>query len=162
MEKAKKTAFPKPPTHFGNTTHPPHPLGGVWQSLKAGLGVWAVRDSVCCIRKLPNGYIQWWRAHVVSMQRYPRGTYTKNTELRVDVVMTTRVLFVEGYGEPATRRYHLWHILVKQNHCPASGCVKLCNMNAVIGFQRECWLTSESCPTKYIGLLLRTAKPTIT
>ena len=161
MEKAKKTAFPKPPTHFGNTTHPPHPIGGIWQSLKADLGVWAVSDSVCCIRKLPIGYTQWWRAHVVSMQRYPRGTYTNNTELRVDVVMTTRVLFVEGY-EPATRRYHLWHNLVKQNYCPASGCVMLCNMNAVIGFQRECWLTAESCPTKYIGLLLRTAKPTIT
>ena len=141
--------------------HPPHPLGGVWQSLKAGLGVWAVSDSVCCIRKLPIGYTQWWRAHVVSMQRYPRGTYTNNTELRVDVVMTTRVLFVEGY-EPATRRYHLWHNLVKQNHCPAIGCVMLCNMRAVIGFQRECWLTAESCPTKYIGLLLLTAKPTIT
>ena len=121
-------------------------------------GVWG---TVCVASKLLNGQIQRWRAHVVSMQRYPRGTYTKNTELRVDVVMTTRVLFVEGY-EPATRRYHLWHNLVKQNHCPAIGCVMLWNMSAVIGFQRECWLTSESCPTKYIGLLLRTAKPTIT
>ena len=121
-----------------------------------------VSDSVRCSWKQLNWCSQKWRrAHVVSMQRYSRCTPTKYIELRVDVVMTTRVLFVED-NEPETRRYHLWHNLVKQNHCPAIVCVMLCNMSAVIGFKRECWLTSESCPTKYIGLLLRTAKPTIT
>ena len=35
---------------------------------------------------------KWRRAHVVSMQRYSRCTPTKHIELRVDVVMTTRVL----------------------------------------------------------------------
>ena len=38
MEKVKKTACPKT-THPFWKHHPPHPLGGVWQSLKAGLGV---------------------------------------------------------------------------------------------------------------------------